>query len=63
MNQYQRRYCPVCWQHVIRTTLGKVRRHMDSINRDTCPYSEEPWHGCIQGPRKPRHRRPWDRAA
>lgn len=55
MNQFQRHYCPICWQYVLRTTSGNVRRHMDSLNRDTCPYSSEPWEATIQGPRKPKH--------
>lgn len=62
-NQHQRRYCPVCWQYATRTVKGMVRLHMDSVGRDSCPYSNEPWDGCIQGPRKPRHRKPWDLAA
>lgn len=59
----QRRYCPVCWQHVLRTSNGNVARHMDSIGSDTCPYSAEPWGGVIQGPRRPRQLASWQRAA
>lgn len=38
-----RRRCPVCWQTVLPTTGGNVYRHCDSIGRDICPMSGEPY--------------------
>lgn len=38
-----RRRCPVCRQVVLRTTKGNIHRHWDSIGRDICPCSGEPY--------------------
>lgn len=37
------RRCPVCWQHVQRTAGWRIVRHRDSIGRDVCPMSGEPY--------------------
>ncbi|MFD7247822.1 hypothetical protein ACFV6Y_38475 [Streptomyces massasporeus] len=39
-----RRRCPVCWRTVYPTfELRNVIRHRDSIDRDVCPMSGEPF--------------------
>jgi hypothetical protein len=39
----RKRYCPVCRQFVIRTARGNIWRHRDSMGRETCPMSGEPY--------------------
>ncbi len=38
-----KRRCPVCMRIVQPTTKGNVFRHTDSIGRDVCPMSGEPY--------------------
>jgi hypothetical protein len=39
-----RRYCPVCWQTVgMPTAGGHIADHFDSVGRDVCPISGEPY--------------------
>jgi len=35
--------CPTCRREVKPTTKGNIVAHLDSIRRDTCPSSGEPW--------------------
>lgn len=37
------RICPVCWQRAIKAPSKRVTLHWDSIGRDICPGSKEPW--------------------
>jgi hypothetical protein len=37
------RQCPVCRQSTLPTTSRTVFRHWDSIGRDICPMSGEPY--------------------
>lgn len=39
----RRRRCPVCHRVVLATTGGHVQRHRDSIDRDVCPMSGQPF--------------------
>jgi hypothetical protein len=35
--------CPVCLRNVAPTRGGNIYGHRDSIRRDTCPGSGNPW--------------------
>jgi hypothetical protein len=35
--------CPVCWQRIVYTHRGYVNLHHDSLGRDVCPASFEPF--------------------
>lgn len=35
--------CPVCWQRVIKAPSKRIAHHFDSIGRDVCPGSRQPW--------------------
>lgn len=48
-----RRHCPVCWQTILPTTRGHVYRHWDTIGRDVCPMSGEPYDLAEAGRRRP----------
>lgn len=43
MSGQPRRRCPVCWQIITPTPGRYVHRHWDSIGRDVCPMSGEPY--------------------
>lgn len=36
-------FCPVCWQEVRETKLLNVVSHFDSLRRDVCPGSGQPY--------------------
>ena len=38
-----RHRCPVCWQNVVATRTDAISLHMDSVGRDKCPASGEPF--------------------
>ena len=43
MKYYIRRQCPICWQRVRPTEHRSIEGHWDSITRDICPGSGEPY--------------------
>lgn len=45
------KYCPVCKQPVTRTSGDKIAPHMDSIGRDICPATGEPYRIAVTGRR------------
>ena len=39
-----RRHCPVCWQNVgLPTVSGNIAQHFDSVGRDVCPMTDQPF--------------------
>lgn len=40
---YIRRRCPICWRRVGPTVNKAIEGHWDSIGRDVCPGSGEPY--------------------
>lgn len=47
-----RRRCPVCYRRVAPTRGGLIYGHWDSLGRDRCPSSWEPYDITIRGDRK-----------
>lgn len=44
MSARSRRYCPVCWQPAGKpTSSGLIAAHFDSVGRDVCPASGQPF--------------------
>ncbi|RFZ15059.1 hypothetical protein VIMS_02489 [Mycobacterium marinum] len=39
----RRRYCPVCWRPVQPSRGDNIEGHWDSVGREVCPMSGEPF--------------------
>jgi len=52
MSGAPRRRCPVCWQTIFPTTHRMISRHWDSVGRDICPGSGEPYMIATPGRRR-----------
>lgn len=51
MSATPRRRCPVCYRQIKPTSHGVIYGHWDSIGRDRCPASWEPYDITIGGRR------------
>ena len=40
--------CPICWRDVRPTIRANIPRHFDSIRKDICPASGEPYRLTIE---------------